>query len=353
MVTEAASPPAKGDLRVDLAVVVPIYGCESCLTALHTRLTDSIAPLGVSYELIFVDDYSPDGAWAALRELAARDPHVHAYQLTRNFGQDAAITAGLSRSSACWTVVMDCDLQEPPEAIPELLAKAAEGFDVVRTERAARGHARWRKAASRVYRKSMSADREHEFSNMSLLSRRVVEAFTAMLDRDREYALMIDWLGFPQAIVRIEFADRAAGESSYTFYKLLRVALNGMFFRTTFLLRAVVFLGFLVALGGGLLAAYEVFFYFVRGQPSGYTSLAVMLLLLSGFIIVSIGVVGLYVGRVFEQVKARPLFIIGRHAGMDPAAGPEFIHTGGPAAEAADWALESPSLLAAGPRHEQ
>jgi dolichol-phosphate mannosyltransferase len=135
--------------------------------------------------------------------------------------------------------------------------------------------------------------------------------FLDLRDRDREYTLVLDWLGFSQAVVSIDFSERD-GESSYTPRRLLEVALNGMFFRTTVLLRVVVFIGFGVALIGAGLAAYNVIYYFVAGQPTGYTSLLVVVLLMSGLIIISVGVVGLYVGRIFEQVKYRPLFVIAR-----------------------------------------
>jgi glycosyltransferase involved in cell wall biosynthesis len=268
------------------------------------------------FELVLVDDASPDGAWDELVRLAGADPRVRAFGMSRNFGQDAAITAGLSRARGRWTVVMDCDLQESPEEIPRLYAKAQEGYDVVRTTRSPGGHSRLRSLASRGYRKlTLERDPAIEYSNMSLLSRRVVEAFLSLSDRDREYALVLEWLGFPQATVPIQHHPRPIGRSSYTWRRLLRVALDGMFFRTTVLLHAVVFGGFLVTLAGGILAVYNIAYYFAAGQPAGYTSLAVLLLVLSGFIITSVGVVGLYVGRIFEQVKYRPRFIISREAG--------------------------------------
>jgi dolichol-phosphate mannosyltransferase len=303
---------------VELSVVIPVYGCGGCLHELHSRLAAALRSITDSYEIVFVDDASPDGAWDVLAELAATHPEVRAYGLSRNFGQDAAITAGLTKSDARWTVVMDCDLQEAPEDIPRLYARAAEGFDIVRTVRSRRGHARVRRAASRTYRRlMMERDPRTEYSNMSLLSHDVVDAFLSMRDRDRELTLVLDWLGFRQTSVEIEFAARADGRSSYTLRRLVRVALDGMFFRTTVLLRLVIFLGFLIGLAGGGLALYNVVYYYGSNQPKGYTSLIVLLLALAGFIIVSVGVVGLYVGRIFEQVKARPLFIVSRRAGVD------------------------------------
>jgi dolichol-phosphate mannosyltransferase len=299
----------------ELSVVIPVYGCARSLRELHRRLRASLEPITADFELIFVDDASPDDAWDALVDLAEADPAVAAYGLSRNFGQDAAITAGLARSAGRWVIVMDCDLQEPPEAIAELHRKAMEGYDMVRTTRQTRGHSPLRRWSSRAYRRLMLERESHpEYSNMSLLSRKVVDAFLSMRDRDREYTLVLDWLGFSQAVVTIDFAERET-QSSYTLRRLVEVAVNGMFFRTTVLLRVVVFTGFLVALIGAGLAAYNVVYYFVAGQPTGYTSLLVVILLLSGLIITSVGVVGLYVGRIFEQVKYRPLFVIAREAG--------------------------------------
>ncbi len=299
----------------EISVVIPVFGCRDCLHSLHERLRRSVGSITSDFELIFIDDCSTDGAWEVLCELAASFPEVKAFGLSRNFGQDAAITAGLAQATGRWTVVMDCDLQEPPEAIPRLFAKGQEGYDLVRTVRSRRGHSRRRRWASRAYRRlTLSADVDQEYSNMSMLSRAVVDAFLSLGDRDREYALVLDWLGFRHTALTIEFSERSHGESAYTFKDLLRVAFAGMFFQTTVLLRVVVFLGFAVASIGAALAAFNIYAYAIGHQPTGYTSLAVLLLLLAGFIIISVGVVGLYIGRIFEQVKARPLFIISRRA---------------------------------------
>jgi polyisoprenyl-phosphate glycosyltransferase len=311
---------------LEISVVVPVYGCRSCLHSLHERLNASLSSITSSFELIFVDDCSPDGAWEDLSAMAESFPEVKAFGLSRNFGQDAAITAGLAKANGRWTVVLDCDLQEPPEAIPHLYARAQEGYDLVRTTRSQRGHPRSRRLASRAYRRLFPGnDSGREYSNMSMLSRAVVNAFMSMRDRDREYSLVLDWLGFRSTTVEIEFSERADGRSAYTLRRLLNVAFAGMFFRTTVLLRVVIFLGFLIAALGGGLAAYNVYEYLAGNQPTGYTSLAVLLLLLAGFIIISVGVVGLYVGRIFEQVKSRPLFIVSRTAGVPDAASQEIL----------------------------
>jgi dolichol-phosphate mannosyltransferase len=306
-----------GDDRVELSVVVPIYGCTECLDVLHERLTSSLARITPRFELIFIDDRSPDAAWESLVELAHADPAVRAFRLSRNFGQDAAITAGLGKARGRWTVVMDCDLQEAPEDIPRLYARAQEGFDIVRTLRRTRGHSWLRRLASRVYRIIMlEGDDRPEYSTLSLISDRVVAAYLSMGDRDREYTLVLDWLGFTHSAIDIDYHKRAAGKSTYTLRRLVRLAVDGMFFRTTVLLRWIVMLGFLIAITGAGLAAYDIYSHLFHGGFAGYTSLAVLLLLLVGFVIISLGVVGLYVGRIFEQVKGRPLFIIDAAAGL-------------------------------------
>lgn len=316
----------------ELSVVVPVFGCARQLDELYERVRAAIEPLTSDFELVLVDDASRDSAWPRLVALAESDPRVRIFGLSRNFGQDAAISAGLAKARGRWVVVMDCDLQEPPEAIPDLYARAQEGFEVVRTARGSRGHSRLRRLASNTYRRLLLEETAHpEYSNMSLLSRRAVDAFNQMQDRDREYHLMLDWLGFDNAVVPIAFASRE-GESSYTLRRLVRVAVDGMFFRTTVLLRVVVFLGFLVAAVGAALAIYNIAYYFAAGQPTGYTSLIVLVVLFSGLIIVSVGVVGLYVGRIFEQVKTRPLFVIAREVDRAETSGGETprMRTGSP-----------------------
>src|ERR1700716_1527308 len=257
----------------ELSIVIPVFGCARQLNELYERLLAALGPLTDDFELVLVDDASPDSAWPRLVALAESDPRVRVFGLSRNFGQDAAITAGLAPAAGAGGVGM----------------------------------------------------------GSGLLARRAVDAFNRMQDRDREYHLMLDWLGFDSAVVPIAFVPRA-DESSYTVRKLIRVALDGMFFRTTVLLRVVVFVGFVVAVVGAGLAIFNIFYYFIAGQPTGYTSLIVLLVLFSGLIIVSVGVVGLYVGRIFEQVKSRPLFVIARQ--IDRAEGSAAEEPGVPSGSA-------------------
>ncbi len=322
---------------------MPVYGCAGCLTALHERLTRSLEADHHSYELVFVDDRSRDGGWEVLERLAARDPHVRAFRLSRNFGQDAAITAGLAQARGDWAVVMDCDLRRRPRTSPVSGPPRARATRWCGRSGEAGSTRPSAARTSRLYRRlTMETDTRPDYSNLSLMSRRVIDAFLRLRDRDREFTIALDWLGFDSTAIEIEHHERHDGESGYTLGRLVRVALDGMFFRSTVLLRLVVLVGFLVALVGIVVAVFEVVDYFAERDKTvpGYTSLAVLLLLLAGFIIVSVGVVGLYVGRIFEQVKDRPLFLIDREAEESPAS-----VAAGPASGATATPLRSFSLL--------
>jgi dolichol-phosphate mannosyltransferase len=301
-----------------LGVVIPVYGCADCLAALTERLSKSLESITPDWEIVYVDDRSPDGSWDRLVEICRFDPRIRALRLSRNFGQHAAITAGLAHSRADWTVVMDCDLQDPPEEIPRLYAKAQEDFDMVLTTRGHRAQSRFRRLAGRLYFKARNlffkTDMETEYSTLSILSRKVVDAFLSVRDRDRQYMLILNWLGFKHTVLEIEHAERHAGRSSYTFGGLIRVALDGVFFQTTVLLRWIVYLGFCIAFLGALAAGVVLYEYFFEHPLPGWTSLSVLILLIGGFIIISTGVSALYVGKVFEQVKDRPLYVIDRVA---------------------------------------
>jgi dolichol-phosphate mannosyltransferase len=298
----------------ELSIVAPVFRCAPCLEPLTRRLKTALAPVVTSYELILVDDRSPDGAWEAIHRLAQSHPHVRAIRLSRNFGQHAAITAGLAEARGARVVVMDCDLQEPPEAIPILLAKACEGFDVVHTRRRMPRQSLVRRTLGRAYFRLRDALTQNtlgaDHGTMSILSRRVVDAFLMLRDRDREYLAILAWLGFEQTTVEVDHSERHAGKSSYGLGSLTRLALDGIFFQTTVFLNWIVIAGFLVAGLGTALAIYYFIMYIMFAVPPGYTSLAVLVLLMSGAILVSVGVTGLYVGRTFEQAKGRPIYIV-------------------------------------------
>ena len=305
--------------RLRLSVVVPVYGCSACLSTLHARIRAALDALDRNAELILVDDGSPDGSWDVLRALSASDPRVRSIRLSRNFGQHAAITAGLAAASGDWVVVMDCDLEDRPEEIPRLLERAFQGFEIVLTRRARSRQSLPRRLAARTYlrvrRRVIGLDVEADHCTLSVLSRKVVDAFLTVRDVDRQYMLIVHWLGFRRTVVEVEQGERPEGQSAYNLSRLAQVAFDGFFFESTTLLRWVVYLGFLVAFAGTVLSVVLLFVFFFADPPSGYTSLAVLLLLIGGFIIASTGVTGLYIGKVFAQVKQRPLYMIEEDTG--------------------------------------
>jgi dolichol-phosphate mannosyltransferase len=299
----------------ELSVVVPVYRCEECLRALYDRLTRSVAEITSSYELVFVDDRSPDEGWSILRELAALDTRVRAVRLSRNFGQHPAITAGLAESTGRWVVVMDCDLQDPPEEVPRLYTTAQQGYDIVFARRKSRRHSLFRRTSAKLYFKLMNVFLgtaiEGEYGSFSILSRRVVDKFLAFRDRDRHYLLILYWLGFNHTAIDVEHDERYAGQSAYSLSMLVGHATAGVFFQTTKLLRWIVYLGLLVALTGFAFALALMVSYFAGSDtPSGYTSLAVLVLVSTGFVLTSLGITALYLGKVFEQAKQRPLYVV-------------------------------------------
>jgi len=298
----------------ELSVVIPVYACQGTLEELHRRLTDSLDWTGGSYELIFIEDRSPDDSWDVLRRLAEADPRVRAFRLSRNFGQHAAITAGLAKSRGRWAVVMDCDLQDPPEEIRRLHAKATEGYDIVLARRTRKRSSLFRRLAGRAYFALLNfftgAAIDPGHGSFSIISRNVVNAFLRFKDRDRHYLFVLYWLGFDRASIEYEHGVRPGGGSSYSFKRLLGHALEGMFFQTTVLLRWVIYSGLVVALLGGGAAIYFAVARVTGVAYPGWTSLVVLLLLIGGLIIISTGVTGLYIGRVFDEVRGRPLFVI-------------------------------------------
>jgi polyisoprenyl-phosphate glycosyltransferase len=308
----------------ELSVVIPVYGCAGCLPALHERLHASLDGAVPEWEVVFVDDRSVDGGWEVLEALAARSARVRALRLSRNFGQHAAITAGLAEARGRWTVVMDCDLQDPPEEIPVLHRTALEGYDIVFGRRRRRHERGFRRMATRAYlwtvNRFLKLDIDGSYGSFSIISDRVREAFLELRDKDRHYLFILYWLGFEHTSVDVGREERHAGTSAYTFTTLVRHALDGIFFQTTVLLRWIVYFGFALSFLGAVLAAVFVAIYFTGHPYPGWTSLSVLLLIVGGFIIMSTGVAGLYIGKIFDQVKDRPLYVVDRRTHVEVEA---------------------------------
>jgi polyisoprenyl-phosphate glycosyltransferase len=310
-----------------LSVVSPVYRAEACLEELHRRLTATLQSMGADYELIFVDDGSPDRSGEVLAAIAARDPLVTVLQLSRNFGQHPAILAGLEESRGEWVVVMDCDLQEPPEDIPRLLAKAEEGFDVVLTHRRRSRHNWLRRATSAAWFSFINLLSDlpvmPDLGTFSVISRQVVDELLRMPNRYSHYQRLVRWMGFRQAFIEIEHASRYdGGRSSYSLAALVRHGFTGIVAHSTRLLTLSIYAGFAFVAFSMLLFGYVLFLKFFRGVGvAGWTSLMAAIWLIGGAILSSLGVIGLYLARVVDEVKQRPPFIVRErlHAGETSA----------------------------------
>jgi dolichol-phosphate mannosyltransferase len=315
-----------GSLMVDLSIISPVYGCAGCLKALHHRASRAARDLDVTYEIILVDDRSPDESWPVMASLAEADPeHVRAIRLSRNYGQHAAITAGLAESRGRAAVVIDCDLQDPPEDIGRLYAKFLEGHRIVLTRRTHKKHHPLKKLTASVYARLLSTltdqDVKPEVGTFSLIGRPVIDAFLRFKDVNRHYLYILGWLGFDPVYIDYEHQERAAGRSAYTFHKLVRHALQGVFFQTTEFLQAIVGMGILLFLVGLAVSSWA-FYIAMTGRPvSGWASTLIITSLLGGFVIFIQGVIGLYVGQIFDQVKDRPLYVIAERLGGESSAG--------------------------------
>jgi glycosyltransferase involved in cell wall biosynthesis len=321
---------------VDLSVVIPVYGCAETLGPLYERLSAVLDSLTSSYEIVLVDDRSRDRGWEVASGLALADPRVKAIRLSRNFGQHAAITAGLARSAGRFTVVMDCDLQEPPEEIRRLYAQALQGHDVVLTRRARRRQPLVRRITGYLYwsvRKALvGGGLQNSMANLSLLSRKVVNAYLKLGEQNRMYLLIVDWLGFDQITLEVEPDTRHAGKSSYTWGTLLRVAIDGIFFQSTQVLRWIVWVGGLITAAGLGLLVYVVVLLLAGDRLATWTVPSLVTTLVAGIMTMAMGVASLYIGKIFDQVKGRPLYVVDTEIADGAERGEPAEAAGSPAA---------------------
>lgn len=298
-----------------ISVVSPVYCCEGCLRELCARLTATLGSITGEFEIILVDDASPDGAWKTMRELCAQDSRIKAVGLSRNFGQHYAIAAGLEQASGEWVVVMDCDLQDRPEEIAALYSKALEGYDVVFGEREVRRDGWLKRTSSRAFIGVLNylsgADYDYRTANFGVFHRRVVDAVRSMGDSSRFFPVMVRWTGFRRTSIPIKHEARSEGRSAYTWRRLMRLGLDIILSNSDKPLRLVAVAGIVISMVALAITAYSLLRY-LHGdvEVAGYTSLIASMWLLSGVMLFCMGVIGLYVGRVFESVKARPVFIV-------------------------------------------
>lgn len=298
-----------------LSVVSPVYQAQDCLRELYTRLVAVLEKHFDSFELVLVEDGSPDDSWSVMQELAAKDPRVRGLQLSRNFGQHHALTAGLAAARGKWVVVMDCDLQDRPEDIPALYAKAQEGFDVVLARRAQRKDS-WRKRLSswafyKVFNYLTDLNYDGTVANFSICARSVVDEVNRLGEATRFFGGFLALVGFKKAFIDVQHDARFSGGTSYTFMKLMRLATNVILAHSNKPLHLCVRAGGLIAAASFLAAIVVLVRAIMYGSPvMGWPTLIVSLYFSTGTIILTLGILGLYIDRVFTEVKHRPVYIV-------------------------------------------
>lgn len=298
-----------------ISVVIPVYKAEGCLHELYRRLLATLEKITADFEIILVEDCGGDRSWAIIGELAQADPRIRGIQFSRNFGQHYGITAGLDHCTGDWVVVMDCDLQDRPEEIPRLYAKAQEGYEVVLARRGRRQHALVKRLASRLFYSALNylADMRYdaEVGNFRIVSRKVVLCYRQMRENLRFFGGLVDWMGFPTASINVEHAERYAGETSYDFAKLWKLGIETIIAYSDKPLRLSIRFGFLMSLASFLFAVkIAVEALTVQSPVMGWSSLMVSLYFLGGLIISLLGIIGLYLGKTFDESKRRPLYIV-------------------------------------------
>ncbi len=304
---------------MDLTVISPVYMAEQSLPILVQELDAVCRTLTSRFEILLVVDGSPDRSWEIVEELAQNNPHLKGVSLSRNFGQHAAITAGIAESRGDCVVVIDCDLQDDPKYISTMYDLFKKEVDIVYTQKSRRAHSLFKNLAasffSRFYNLLVGNPRlemNPQMGSFSMMSRKVARAYLSVGDYHRHHLLVLRWMGFSQATIKVEHRTRSHGESSYSFIRLVRHGIAALVSQTDRLLFLSVGVGFAFFLLSIIASIYLALSYILRGHQPGWTSLIIVGLLSTGLILISLGILGIYLGKMFEQVKGRPLFLVDR-----------------------------------------
>jgi glycosyltransferase involved in cell wall biosynthesis len=303
------------------SIIIPIFNEQRTIPELHDRLVKAAASFDSPYEVIFVDDGSHDESFAMLKSIHERDHRFKVVRLSRNFGHQVAISAGLDMASGDAVILMDGDLQDPPELFPELVAKWKEGFDVVYTVKRSRQEHRLKRAAFTAFYRllhALSAIKiPMDAGNFSLMDKKVVTVFREMPERNRYISGMRAWAGFRQTGVTFDREPRFAGKPQMSLRRLIELALDGIFSFSNVPLRLAVYLGLFVALAsfaGGLYVIYAKLF--TDKAILGWSSTILSVLFVGGMVLLTLGVIGEYISRIYEEVKNRPLYVIREKIGL-------------------------------------
>ena len=306
-----------------ISIVIPVLNEVENVPLLFDHLTKSIKDLPYTFEILFVDDGSTDGTFLAIKDLQQRNKHVKALSFSRNFGHQAALTAGLRHATGDAVITMDGDLQHPPSLIPTLIQKWREGFEIVYTIRESTADASFfKKLTSRLFYKVMNAFSETPVqpfaADFRLLDRAVVKSLNTLEERDRFMRGLIGWLGYSSFGVPYIADPRAAGKSKYTVRSMVKLAVNGIISFSAAPLHLVTYLGVFSSILGFLYGVYSLYVrFFTNATVQGWTSLIIVILFLGGVQLISIGILGEYLIRVYDETKRRPIYIVRNAVGID------------------------------------
>lgn len=305
-----------------ISIVAPVYNEAQVLEEFYRALLQTLGH--ESFELIFVDDGSTDRSWEIIQGMGRKDERVRSLRFSRNFGHQAALSAGLDHARGDAVVIIDCDLQDPPEVIREMLKKWREGYDVVygvRSER--KGEGKFKKITAtffyHLFRKASNMEAPLEAGDFRLLARPVVEVLKQMPERVRFLRGLVSWVGFRQTGVFYSREKRYAGESKYPLFRMLRLALDGFTSFSSAPLQLAIYLGLIVTFIAFLVGAYSLYIrLFTDTAVKGWTSLLIVMVFLGGIQLIMFGVIGEYIGRIYQEVKRRPLYLIQEKIGFEP-----------------------------------
>lgn len=298
-----------------LSIVIPVYKAADCLHELARRLIASLETITTDFECFLIEDCGGDDSWKLICDIAQADSRFKGIQFSRNFGQHYGITAGLDHCNGEWVVVMDCDLQDAPEEIPNLYRKAQEGFDVVLAQRTNRQDKAEKKLSSllfyRMFNYLTDMNYDPSVGNFRIMSAKVVNNCRHMRESLRFLPGMVEWMGFATAKIEVQHHNRFAGTSTYTFKKLLKLGGDTIIAYSDKPLRMSIKLGFSISMLSFVLGLSLLVYAMLYDIPvSGWSSLIISLYFLGGIIIANLGIIGIYLGKTFDETKKRPLYII-------------------------------------------
>ena len=304
-----------------ISVISPVYGAAEIITELVSEIEKGLKNVTDHYEIILVEDNSPDDSWNRIVEIARDNKNVKGVKFSRNFGQHNAITAGLEIAKGDYVVPIDCDLQHDPIYIKDLYAKITEGYDLVYARIITRKHSFIKNLTARFYYRLLQVisdfDMDPNIGSYSMLSRKVVDAFNRYDDYKKTYLWALKWVGFKHGIVDIEHSNRLSGKSSYSIRKLLSHALNVTVANSDKLLYLSVYVGIVTSILSFIGVIYIIYLYYASGSLEGWSSLIVTIMFFSGLILTFIGIIAVYIAKIYEQTKGRPRYIIMEKVNFD------------------------------------